>query len=275
MFVPPCGTYVGVLYNSLMARTRRKTKLAVSPNGGPDTVPASSVLGKEEVAKIVQEMKSKGELPDTRIVDDHEEVAMVRVTPICWGLPFDEVVFAKWVKHMFAHVRMMPWDDLVTSQSTYLAQARNLIHDQYLDESKSEFLFMLDSDVIPPPDILDKLLKHMQHRKDIRMVGGWYRIKDEPYNPVVYHDNGFDEKGEPEHRQYGNNEVGKRLEKVDAAGAGCWMMHRSVAEAIGESPYDAFGSGEDLILCHKVREAGFDLWIDWRLACAHAGVAVA
>jgi len=60
---------------------------------------------------------------------------------------------------------------------------------------------------------------------------------------------------------------------VDAAGAGCWLMHRDVAKAIGHSPYDMQTGGEDLSLCLKVHEAGFDTWIDWDIACAHAGVA--
>jgi hypothetical protein len=62
------------------------------------------------------------------------------------------------------------------------------------------------------------------------------------------------------------------LEKVDVAGAGCWLMHRSVAEAIGRRPYDMNDGGEDLKLCQKVREAGFDLHIDWSVECLHVGV---
>ena len=241
----------------------------------PDIVPASSTLGKEKIAEMIVEMKEKGELPATHLAEERETVTMVRVTPVCWGICFDEVVFAKWVKHMLASVRLMPWDDMVVANSTYLPDARNLVHDQYREESKSEFLFMLDSDVLPPPEIVDKLLKHMQRRKNIRMVGGWYRKKAEPYQPVVYHEDGLDDRGVMQYRQYGNNEVGKGLEKVDAAGAGVWMMHRSVADALGEKPYHMAEGGEDLLLCRKVREAGFDLFIDWRLACAHAGVAVA
>ena len=241
----------------------------------PDTVPASSGLGKEKIAEIIQEMKDKGELPETHIAEDREDVTMVRATPICWGICFDEIVFSKWVKHMLASVRLMPWDDMVVSSSTYLPDARNLVHKQYLERSKNEHLFMLDSDVLPPPGIIEKLLRHMQRNKDVRMVGGWYRIKDDPYNPVVYHGNGIDDRGVAQYTQYGNNEVGKGLEKVDAAGAGCWMMHRSVAEAIGKKPYHMAEGGEDLLLCRKVREAGFDLFIDWSQACAHAGVAVA
>ena len=240
----------------------------------PDIVPASSALGKEAIAKAIQEMRDKGELPETHIAEEREAITMVRVTPICWGICFDEIVFARWVKHMMASVRMMPWDDMVVSSSTYLPDARNLVHKQFLETSKSEYLFMLDSDVLPPPGTIEKLLRHMQRRKDVRMVGGWYKIKQEPYNPVVYHDDGVDDRGIAQYAQYGVNEVGKGLEKVDAAGAGCWLMHRGVAEAIGKKPYHMAEGGEDLLLCRKVQEAGFDIFIDWDLACAHAGVAV-
>lgn len=240
-----------------------------------DTVPASSDIGKEEIGKMIQEMKDKGELPETHLAEEREVITMVRVTPIAWGIPFDEIVFSKWVKHMLASVRFMPWDDAIFSGSTYLPEARNKIHKMFVEQSENEYLFMLDSDVLPPPGTIEKLLRHMQSREDVRMVGGWYRIKQEPYNPVVYHDDGFDDRGIAQYAQYGGNEVGTGLEKVDAAGAGCWMMHRSVAEAIGKKPYHMAEGGEDLLLCRKVREAGFDIFIDWDLACAHAGVAVA
>lgn len=239
----------------------------------PDIVPASSALGKQKIAEMIQEMKDKGELPETHIAEDREAITMVRVTPICWGVPFDEVVFSKWVKHILSSVRPQPWDDFIVSSSTYLPDARNLVHDQYREQSKSEFLWMLDSDVIPPPGIVEALLGHMK-RKDVRIVGGWYRVKQEPYLPVVYHDDGFDDRGIAQYRQYGNNEVGEGLQEVDAAGAGCWMIHRSVIDALGESPFSMAEGGEDLFFCRKVREAGFKLWIDWGQACAHCGVAV-
>ena len=247
-----------------MGRTRKK----------PDTVPASSALGKAKIAEIIQEMKDKGELPETHIEEDREEITMVRATPICWGVCFDEVVFAKWSKHMLASVRVMPWDDVIVSGSTYLPDARNLVHDQFLDRSDAEYLFMLDSDVLVPPTAISKLLKHMERRKDVRIVGGWYKKKSEPYGPVVYHANGF-EGDIAQYQQYGQNEIGEGLEKVDAAGAGCWMVHRSVVEALGESPFHMAEGGEDLVFCRKVQKAGFDLFIDWDLAAAHCGVAVA
>jgi hypothetical protein len=249
--------------------------LSKRKRGKKEVVPASSGLGKEKIAKAIQEMKDKGELPSHRLEEEVHESVMIRVTPVAWGIPFDEVVFSKWTRHILGSVRIMPWDDTIFSSSTYLPEARNKVHDDFLENSSCETLMMLDSDVIPPPGFEHKLLKHMERSKNIRMVGGWYKMKDESRMPVVYHDDGFDDRGIAQYRKYGKNEVGKGLTKVDAAGAGCWMMHRKVAEAIGKKPYHMNEGGEDLLLCRKVREAGFSLWIDWRIECAHAGVAVA
>ena len=199
----------------------------------------------------------------------------LRTTPVCGGIPFDEISYSRWVQSMFIHNRMMPWDDFMTTASTYLPEARNDIHEDYVSLTGDDWLMMLDSDVSPPPAIVDKLLAHTKD-PDVKMVGGWYRKKAEPYSPVVYQDlGGLGEDGKYSYRIYEESDIGTGLERVDAAGAGCWLMHRSVAEAIGKRPYDMEHGGEDLKLCKKVLEAGFKLFIDWSLACGHVGVGVA
>ncbi len=238
-------------------------------------VPASSEEGKIKIAEAIQDMRDKGELPDKAIGAERTQEIMIRVNPIAWGIPFDEVTFSKWTQHMLGNIRPMPWDDTIFAGSTYLPDARNIIHGRFVLESSCEWLMMLDSDVMPPPGFENKLLDHMMNNPQIRMIGGWYKLKDGSNSPVVYHHDGFDDDGIAQYLKYEKKEIGKGLEMVDAAGAGCWLMHRDVAEAIGLKPYSMSEGGEDLILCRKVKEAGFSLWIDWRLACAHCGVAVA
>ena len=245
-----------------------------------DKAPASSPVGVERISQALEEMRQRGEMPDTRMDArnegiDRTDIRMLRVNPICWGIPFDEVVFAKWVKHMLGRIRIQPWDDSNFAGSTYLPDARNLIHSRFLEESKCEFLMMLDSDVLPPPGFEHVLMKHMEANPEVRMVGGWYRKKDHPYPPVVYHWDKVDENHIELWMQYREDEIGQGLAQVDGAGAGCWLMHRSVAEAIGPKPYNMNQGGEDLHLCTKVKAAGYKMWIDWDIRCAHAGVAVA
>ena len=234
-------------------------------NRGPKVIDPLEYLSKlEEIAPKTALQITKtpsGEMERTAVT------VSIRHKPVCWGFCFDEVTFSKWVVNML-RVPMMPWDSYATAQSTYLPDARNTVHREFL-ETDCEYLVMLDSDVLPPHDFLDKLLKH-----HLPMVGGWYRKKGEPYFPCVY-----DDEGEPDERgiiQYKLREIpGAGVEAVAGAGAGCWLMHRSVAEAIGERPYDMNAGGEDLALCRRVHEAGFKTHIDWSVACNHAGVALA
>ena len=191
-------------------------------------------------------------------------VVKIRKKSVAWGIPLDEVMFSKFFQNFFG-LGVMPWDSILLASSTYLPDARNIIHTNFL-ATDIEWLAMLDSDVLPPPSFLDQLLAHK-----LPMVGGWYRKKGEGYPPVVYD---FDHIEDGINKFKIRNQPGVGLEKVDAAGAGCWLMHRDVALAIGERPYNMEHGGEDLELCRKVQAAGFDIYIDWDVACAHAGTGI-
>lgn len=188
----------------------------------------------------------------------------LRTKPVAWAFPLDEIVFTRFFTN-FLRLRVMPWDDLYTIGSTYLPEARNTLHRFFVEESQCEHLVMLDSDVLPPPDFLERLLAHNKP-----LVGGWYRKKDEAGTPCVYTYETQEADGVYWWKPRPVPGVG--LEQVDGAGAGCWLMHRSVAEALGPKPYDMNQGGEDLALCKRVTDLGFPIFIDWSVACAHAGV---
>jgi cellulose synthase/poly-beta-1,6-N-acetylglucosamine synthase-like glycosyltransferase len=191
----------------------------------------------------------------------------IRRFPICWAIPLDELCFSLWFSN-FMHLPIMPWDNISITMSTYLPEARNHLHQVFVEDMKDvEYLFMLDSDVMPPPTIIERLLAHKKP-----MVGGWYRKKGGENEIVVYNSNSLNSDGTT--GWHSVEQAGKGLEKVKAAGAGCWLMKREVAEAIGSRPYNMERGGEDLELCMKVAEAGYDIYIDWDMACAHAGVGV-
>ena len=131
---------------------------------------------------------------------------------------------------------------------------------------------MVDSDVLAPPELVKTLIGHNKP-----LVGGWYKNKIPDagmHSPVVYDYKATKQDGKGwdvnyyKHRKY----PGEGLEKVDGLGAGCLLMRRDLAEALGERPYDMNAGGEDLVLCKKVYDLGFDIHVDWSLACAHIGV---
>lgn len=220
----------------------------------------------DRVKELAPKEKVDIHLDETGKTTSHDRIVKIRYKPVAWGIPFDETVFSKWVINTIG-LSMMPWDTVITTTGTYLPDARNTVHQNFVEASDAEWLVMLDSDVLPPLDFLGRLLAHKR-----KMVGGWYRKKGDGYFPVVYD---YSHLGDDGIEKYTiREEPGEGLENVDAAGAGCWLMHRDIALAIGSRPYDMYKGGEDLELCRKVTDAGFKIWIDWSIACAHCGVAI-
>jgi len=189
----------------------------------------------------------------------------LRTTPVCWGIPCDEVMYSKFFV-TFNRQGVMPWDEFTTTEATYLPEARNTIHNKYLEDASSPYLMMMDSDILAPPGIVDSLLKHDKH-----LVGGWYKNKNSfvEAHPIVYD---FHSESSARNNFVARREPGEGLEKVDGMGAGCWLMSRKLAEALGENPYSMEKGGEDLWLSKKVRDLGYEMWCDWDLALAHMGV---
>lgn len=238
--------------------------------------PAPPVLGRDAAAaKMAENLLGKTPtenhqfhvVPGESITTDVKQTVVIRAKPICWAIPTDEVLFSRFFSN-FMRLRVMPWDDIYTTGSTYLPAARNTLHDLFLENSECEHLVMLDSDVLPPPDFLARLMAH-----NLPMVGGWYRKKADPYPPCVYDYEKTEVDGV--HWWKGREQPGTGLERVDAAGAGCWLMRRDVAEALGKSPYSMQEGGEDMVLCKKLMDLGIPTFIDWTVACAHVGVAYA
>ena len=142
--------------------------------------------------------------------------------------------------------------------------ARNQIVKEFL-KTDADFLFMIDDDVIPPRNALEKLLFD---DKDI--VSGVYpaHTKDvdgrpQPPAPLAIRD------GEPVH--------GSGLEKVDWGGAGCLLVKREVFEAI-DKPWFEFEFTEDHSLMtvsedvhffNLAKAQGFEVWADFDVQCGH------
>ena len=206
---------------------------------------------------------------------EHTIALKLRTTPITWGIPMDELMYSKFFTN-FLHLNMMPWDSIITTESTYLPDARNYIHQIFVTKESTEYLFMLDSDVMPPPFVVESLLAHdkpviagIYHKKENYMVKTPDGNEIPLARPVVY-----DWVEEKDGKYWFNNRTvdGTGLEKVAGVGMGCVLMRKDVAVTLGERPYDMNAGGEDLVLCKKMMDLGIDLYVDWSLRCAHVGV---
>lgn len=152
--------------------------------------------------------------------------------------------------------------DVVSITGNLVHAARNGIVRHFL-AGTAEWLFMVDDDMAFPPDVLPALLAHADpterpivgalcfkvHRSgDIEPT--LYRLATEPHT----------------HLRVVRDWQAGALVQVDATGAACLLVHRSVFEAM-DAPW--FGSavlageelGEDTSWCLSARQAGFPIFV--------------
>jgi hypothetical protein len=142
-------------------------------------------------------------------------------------------------------------------------------------ENGFTWLFFLDDDVIPPPDVIPRLISH---GKDI--VSGVYYRRNEPIVPCMQR---LNKDGNPE---WVTSFGWPGLIEVDHVGAGCLLIHRRVLEKLqkpgNNRPWFEWlcdhedlpkmqKTSEDFTFCRRAREAGYKINVDTAVHCVHAG----
>lgn len=129
---------------------------------------------------------------------------------------------------------------------------------QMVIDNGFDYLFFLDSDMQPPPDIIDKLIAH---DKPIVSAMAFKRLA--PFTPCFFKKVEVG-KAEP------LLEYPKGLVEVEGVGMACCLIKREVLEQTKKPmffPMDR--TGEDLVFCLRAREAGFKIYVDTTLDCGH------
>ncbi len=153
--------------------------------------------------------------------------------------------------------------------------ARNYAIHEFLHNpkhAKKTHLFFLDADTKPVNEYTIELL--LSHNKDVVAgVTPIFRIKDREINcmwSAVIKDNDKLE-------NLGIDELPKKLFKADRVGGTTLLLSRKVLKALKtpyqESKYNETVTNiklsEDFDFCEKIKEAGFDIWVDPTCVCSH------
>ena len=133
---------------------------------------------------------------------------------------------------------------------------RNMIVQKFLAIKDCDYLMMIDSDIIPTPDIL----KLVDFEKDIITPLMLVFQKDSliPLYLKRNLDGIYDA---------GNYLEEKGLQEVDATGTGCIIIKREVLEKLEypfRNEYDRDGIkklGNDLSFCQRAKKLGFKVWV--------------
>ena len=151
----------------------------------------------------------------------------------------------------------------------FVAKAREEFA-RYAVELKCDYLFMVDDDMICPPDMFEKLYAH-----NVDIVAPLAFQRREPYYPVCYTQReGWDpvKKG-----RYFANEIIKnypkdKLFECDAVGFGAVLIKTEVLKKMPEPRFMSTSpSGEDILFCYNARHAGARVYMDTATKIAHLG----
>lgn len=141
---------------------------------------------------------------------------------------------------------------------------------QSVIESEADYLFMIDDDMLAPPDLFYKLA---ENDKDICAALAFTRNPD--HKPVIYDViEGRDPVTKKEYyiNKFAMNYPRNTLVECDAVGFGAVLIKRKVIEAVKEPRFmGMMGCGEDITFCYKAKKLGFEVWMDTRIKLGHLG----
>jgi hypothetical protein len=140
-------------------------------------------------------------------------------------------------------------------------------------ESGSDYLFMVDDDMIAPEDLFYKLVAH---NKDICAALAFTRNPD--HKPVIYQEiAGFDPVTQKTFSlpKFVLNYPRNKLVQCDAVGFGAVLIKAEVLKKVPKPWFFGMeGTGEDVAFCYKARKVGCEVWMDTSIKLGHLGAPV-
>lgn len=136
-----------------------------------------------------------------------------------------------------------------------------------IDGLEGDWLWIMGDDHVFEPHILLQLLA-----RDVDVIVPLCLKKRAPFEPVVYGHEETDEEGVS--RYYEAELPRNGVVEVHAAGSAGMLIRKHVLDRIGQPVFETSGvrQDEDLILCRKIREAGFKIYCDVDARLGHIGV---
>jgi len=172
------------------------------------------------------------------------------------GTPSTGTVRMEWVMARYGQIIPTNWSatDMIQWISTFaplrylVADAQNLIVRAAI-EKEMEWLLLVESDNLLPPDAFVRLNKYMRDGK-VPVVSGLYFTKSNPPEPLVYRGRGKS--------FYQDWKMGD-LVWVDGAPTGCLLIHCSILKAMWEESSEYMVGGERT---RRVFEMPEKKWLD-------------
>ena len=143
-----------------------------------------------------------------------------------------------------------------------IIKSRNLLREKALNY---DYFLSLEQDVIPPEDIIQRMLKH---NKEIitAIYFGYNIIKGEKkLVPFIWERTGKEKvKYIPAEKV-----MGEKLIEVGACGLGCILIHKNVLKDIEFRYEKEKQSFDDMFFCQDANQKGYKIYADTSIKCRH------
>lgn len=160
-----------------------------------------------------------------------------------------------------------------------LSSARNSLVRRFLDDTRGEWLWMVDADMVFPPTVLDDLLVNADPKRAPIVGGLCFGINDGRLFPTLY---SFERDEENTIHALRYEEFPEdAMFQVGATGAACLLIHRGVLEAVRDRCYNAafpwfqetqLGDkpcSEDITFCLRAGMLGIPIHVDTGVHIGH------
>lgn len=171
------------------------------------------------------------------------------------------------------------WAGVISPDRMTYSDARNMVAEWvWQNPKKTDGVVWVDSDILPEPDSISRLLSLAQHF-NYDVVSGLYYQRRPPHEPVVFQYN-------PDKHIFKRAQtvLKGKVYRVDGIGFGFCYTSTKAIQAIREAKsFDSEhgewfpdrrqvdGFGEDLGFCYLAREAGVPIYIDTTNEVDHMG----
>lgn len=163
--------------------------------------------------------------------------------------------------------KYLPW-----KSSGCLDLYRNMVVEQFLDNTECEWLWFVDSDIEVEPDTLYKLLDSADPATHPVVSAVYPMLLNEGQRPSIFY-RGFNPKFQKVTMNPYDSIPEQELISVDGTGAGCLLIHRSLLQAMRtiyppEKPwfdmgiFDGVPYGEDFTFCMRVSQMGYPISVN-------------
>ena len=150
-----------------------------------------------------------------------------------------------------------------------IVRSRNILRNIALNENYDYFL-SLEQDVIPPSDIIERLLKHNKDIVSGVYFGKYIKGNQKRLVPMLW----VAKKGDDSKINYvpvALNYINSgKLLKVNLSGIGCMLINRKVLENINfKYNPELKKQFDDISFCIDAQNKGFEIFADTNIKCKH------